>query len=266
MSPRKSYLTTEQQALVLQDYPTHGAAQVAAQLGVPKHAVKNLVYRHRLKRDPASSQRRHFTPQEKELIMQHYANTPTKVLAERMNRTVFGVYRMATQLGLKKSAAFLASEASGRMAKGSRTGAATRFVKGQASHNKGVPLTPEVRAKVARTWFKKGNVPHNTKHDGHISVRRDTDGRQYFYIRLSIGKHKLLHRYLWEQAHGPVPSGYVITFKDGNQGNCVLDNLECITMAERMKRTSIMRYPPEIRNVMRLLAKLNREIQNHGQE
>ena len=37
------------------------------------------------------------------------------------------------------------------------------------------------------------------------------------------------HLYVWEQAHGPVPNGYDIHFKDGNKQNCALENLELIS-------------------------------------
>lgn len=130
----------------------------------------------------------------------------------------------------------------------------------------GKKMPAHVYEKAKATMFKKGQLPHNTKYDGYISVRRDTDGRQYFFIRVALGEMVHLHRKLWTDAHGPVKPGHVIAFKDGNQGNCVLENLEEITKAERLRRTTIMNYPPEIRNVMRLLGKLNKELKNHGQE
>ncbi len=33
------------------------------------------------------------------------------------------------------------------------------------------------------------------------------------------------HRHVWETAHGPIPKGAQITFKDGNALNCALSNL-----------------------------------------
>lgn len=44
----------------------------------------------------------------------------------------------------------------------------------------------------------------------------------------SIPKHKrwvLLHRYVWEQEHGNIPSDKVVIFKDGNVENCDITNL-----------------------------------------
>ena len=33
------------------------------------------------------------------------------------------------------------------------------------------------------------------------------------------------HRWVWEQAHGPIPAGHVLVFLDGDKTNCNLDNL-----------------------------------------
>jgi hypothetical protein len=85
------------------------------------------------------------------------------------------------------------------------------------------------------TSFKKGHQPANSKQDGAISIR-DTKGTSYKWIRVSPGNWQLYHRFLWEQYHGAIPSGYLVTFKDGNTLNCVIDNLELITRAENVIR------------------------------
>jgi hypothetical protein len=135
-----------------------------------------------------------------------------------------------------------------------------RFEKGAIPFYKGKKLPDAVKAKVAHGWFRKGHKPHNTKHVGHVSVRRDAGGRQYFWIIAGEKKYVMLHRHLWEQAHGPVPNGHRVCFKDGNQGNCTLDNLELLSDQEAMARNTIGRYPKEIQDVMRTLGRLNREI------
>ena len=40
---------------------------------------------------------------------------------------------------------------------------------------------------------------------------------------------KLKSRIIWEAANGPVPEGYNIRYKDGNNNNCVLENLVCVS-------------------------------------
>ncbi|WP_108503542.1 hypothetical protein [Paracoccus indicus] len=49
----------------------------------------------------------------------------------------------------------------------SRTG---QFVKGQASHNKGKPMSPEVRGRTMATTFKRGNRPANYRGPGHERI------------------------------------------------------------------------------------------------
>ena len=41
-----------------------------------------------------------------------------------------------------------------------------------------------------------------------------------------------LHLIMWEEAHGPIPKGHLVIFKDGNRQNCVLENMALITQAE----------------------------------
>lgn len=37
------------------------------------------------------------------------------------------------------------------------------------------------------------------------------------------------HRYIWEQAFGKIPDGYLVVFADGNKENCDLNNLRLIS-------------------------------------
>lgn len=48
---------------------------------------------------------------------------------------------------------------------------------------------------------------------------------------LRIGR-KWAHRAIWEEAHGPIPSGYHVHHKDGNRHNNSLKNLELVRANE----------------------------------
>ncbi|WBH53522.1 hypothetical protein PALA8_04322 [Pseudomonas aeruginosa] len=72
---------------------------------------------------------------------------------------------------------------------------------------------------------------------------------------------KGIHILLWEEHFGPIPTGHCVCFKDNNKQNVVIDNLEIITRAERMRRNSIHRYPPELKSAIRVISKLKRTIQ-----
>lgn len=112
-----------------------------------------------------------------------------------------------------------------------RTGRDTRFKAGHLSWNKGksIRLSPA-------TEFKKGQLPHNTKSDGAMSIRRDTSGREYKYIRIAQGKWDLFHRYVWRTTYGEIPKDRIVTFIDGNSLNCDINNLKLITRGEHMAR------------------------------
>lgn len=111
-----------------------------------------------------------------------------------------------------------------------------RFLKGHSPHNK---YSKNYQPNNEATRFKKGNLPHNTKHDGAISKRfHKKENKYYLYIRVEKAKWELLNRYTWKKHHGEIPKGYLVAFKDGNQLNCDIDNLMLISMAENMKRNN----------------------------
>lgn len=86
------------------------------------------------------------------------------------------------------------------------------------------------------TSYAKGHLPHNTRYDGFISVRRDSTGRNYKFICTGFKQWEPLHRHLWEQAKGPVPKGMMVVFKDGDSMNCIPDNLMLITPKQHVIR------------------------------
>jgi hypothetical protein len=90
-------------------------------------------------------------------------------------------------------------------------------------------MTAEGIRRSSQTRFKKGQLPHNTKPIGYERV----DENGYVYLKVSM-EHKMVlkHRYVWEQANGPIPDGHNIAFRDGNRQNCDLSNLYLISREE----------------------------------
>lgn len=196
-----------------------------------------------------------WSPEQLEELRRRYPNERTDMIAKSFGVSLNRVYSKAADLGLHKSEEFFASPDSGRT-DGSR-GAGSRFVKGKAPDNKGIkrPGTG------SRTSFKPGQKPLNWMPVGSL---RDSQGG-YLQIKVSETSNQLkdwifLHKKLWEEAHGPIPKGHAVVLKDGNKKNCVLDNLELITKRELMARNSINNYPPELKDLMRLKARLTRRI------
>lgn len=108
---------------------------------------------------------------------------------------------------------------------------------------------------------QEGAKPHTWLPVG--STRVSADG--YLQRKISDTGYprdwKSIHILLWEEHVGPIPTGHCVCFKDNNKQNVVIDNLELITRAERMRRNSIHRYPPELKSAIRVISKLKRTIQ-----
>lgn len=209
----------------------------------------------------AKSRRRFWTDQEEIDLGRLYPDTPMPNLMAYFQRPDHAIYGKAASMGLKRSDAYLASEHACRLRRNSDAGAAFRFQKGFTPWNKGMKGL-QAGGRAAETQFKKGSKPGNWLPIG--STRRSKDG--YLQRKITDTGYPprdwvALHTLLWEEQRGPVPPGHCLSFKDGNKDNIELDNLELITRAERMRRNTIHRYPPELKETIRLLNKLKRTIE-----
>ena len=113
------------------------------------------------------------------------------------------------------------------------SGIDAKFAKGNVPPNKGRKGYYSPGAE--KGWFKPGSTPHNHKPVG--SERVDSrDG--YTLIKIAEPNvWELKHKIIYEGAHGKVPDGHVITFLDGDKTNLALENLQLVTMAERLMLT-----------------------------
>ncbi|MBP9032546.1 MAG: HNH endonuclease [Pseudomonadales bacterium] len=211
--------------------------------------------------------RRPWTDAERDVLRALYADTPTAAIAARLGRSIQTVYTNAYKLGLKKTDTFLASGMAGRTYDG--RGASTRFAPGHRTWNKGRHYIPGGRA--PQTQFKPGNRPHTWRPVGTYRVRHDG----YLEVKLTDTGYtphdwRAVHRAVWEAEHGPTPAGHIVVFKPGRRtaalDEITLDAVELITRQELMRRNSIMRYPPELRQTMKLLAKVKRTIRGKDEE
>lgn len=199
-------------------------------------------------------------------LQKRYPNEDTKELADELGLPIDRIYYIVNKYGIKKSQEYLDNwrlSGRGRMIE---HGKAHRFTKGHLSWNKDKSpkdyMNDESYEKIAKTQFKKGNLPPNTKHDGAISLRHDKSGKSYYFIRLSKAKWMQLHVKIYQDAYGPIPKNHIIVFKDRNTLNVTLENLECITRKENMLRNTLHRLTPEIKQTIRVLTKLKKHIKN----
>ena len=165
----------------------------------------------------------HRTPEEiKQFVREHAAGTRNKDLTAMVNDR-FGTRFSINSIAEMKSVMGVYSGIDGKIRKGTHLSPATEFKKGHVPLNKGTKgMFPNAGG---ATKFKPGHLPHNHLPVG--SERKDTDG--YWLVKTADPNvWTAKHRLLWEQAHGPIPKGMVVTFIDGNRDNCVLDNLDMI--------------------------------------
>jgi len=191
-----------------------------------------------------------------------HADISNKVLARHLGHSYASVCRTAANLGLKKSPKYLAGipRRTGMLDAGARY----RFPKGHAPANAGLRRPGWFSGRMRETQFKKGQFPFNRDPEFYVlgALRVNVDG--YIDMRVSFDPGakgwRGLHRILWEDAHGPVPTGHIVAFKDGDRLNVELRNLKLISLADNMLRNTIHRLPPALKQTIHILSQLKRRI------
>jgi len=142
----------------------------------------------------------------------------------------------------------------------------SQYKKGNIPFNKSLTwdefMPKESQEKCKKTIFNKGHIPHNAYGIGERVLRHQKNNTFYWMIKVPENK-KLVyeHIYNWEKENGTkLPIGHNIIFKDGNNHNTNIENLECISNSELMKRNSIHNYPIEIKENILLIGKLKKQI------
>ena len=205
--------------------------------------------------------RRFWSDDERKILSEMFADNYTETICKILNRSYRSVCSQSFLMGLKKSDAFMKMELQKQAERLKVVGVTGRYTKGRMPENKGKKMPNDVYEKVKHTMFKKGQLPHNSYNDWDEVLRTDKRGKQYWMIKLpNERKLKPKHIWIWETQTGKVEKGFNVVFKDGNQLNCIIENLECISNAELMQRNTIHRFPTELKSTIRLVNKLKRTI------
>ncbi len=140
---------------------------------------------------------------------------------------------------------------------GIRAGGDGRFKPKHAPHNNGVYCRVS-----EKTEFKRGNRPANAVSVGTIvwkgtSRKKNDQG----YLAMKIAEPNVweyLHHRAWLNAHGKIPSGHAIIFKDSNRENLAIDNLACVDRATlaQLNKLKYSDQPKELRDSVLALARL----------
>lgn len=205
------------------------------------------------------STRRPWTDAERAVLRELYADTPTAVIAARLGRSVGTVFTAAYNLGLRKSDTYFEAGHGARLT-GER-GRSTRFKAGQPSWNKGTRFVAGGRS--AETRFKPGQKSHTWRPVGSYRIRDDG----YLEQKVSDTGYtprdwRTVHRLVWEAVHGPTPAGHLVVFKPGRRtadpAHITLDAVELVSRQELMARNTIHRYPAELKQNIKLLARVKK--------
>ena len=204
-----------------------------------------------------------WTEHEKQVVRDMYPDHFASEIARILGRTASQVQQCAAKLGVKASAERIVR--SGHMSSQHPNVIAAQFKKGTVPPNKGKKMSAELYARCAPTMFKKGNKPHTYRPVG--SERVNVDG----YVEVKVAdpnKWRLKHRVIWEEAHGPIPKGHNVQFRDGNSHNLDLGNLYLISRDDQLRNENSIhvRYPEEVREVIYIKAAIKRQITEYNKK
>lgn len=218
--------------------------------------------------------RRHWDEAELELLRRNYADSRTDDIATALGRKLNQVYSKATKLGLKKSQEYLDSPAACRLRREDAPGVAYQFPKGHVPANKGLRRPGFAAGRMRETQFKPGTragvAGSNWKPVG--AYRTDSDGVLLVKVSDVVAvpwtvNWRYVHKLVWERAHGPIPDGCVLRFRDGMRTAdpelLTVDRLELLTHAENLARNQL---PPELQQLHRLRGVLTRTINRKARE
>lgn len=124
--------------------------------------------------------------------------------------------------------------------------------------------THGVKSKTSLYGWRKGKTggrdfknPVEYKHSKPIGAERITK-RGITQVKVARGKWMDKHRYIWEQANGPVPDTDIIIFMNDDKTDFRLDNLKCISRRELsyMNKQKYQYFDEESKESAILLSKI----------
>jgi len=150
---------------------------------------------------------------------------------------------------------------------GALTGRTGQFRKGNVPWSAGKKIGNNAGS--ARTQFRKGQLPQNTKQDGHERVDKR---RGIVLVRTSernqwtgaASSYRPKHFLLWEKKHGAVPKGMALKCK-GDPANADPSNWELVSRGvlprlNALKGRNYDAAPAEVKPAMMAIAKLEQQV------
>lgn len=205
--------------------------------------------------------RRYWTKAEDRIVRKHYPHMPTADVVKMLpGRKLCSVYQRAYRFGLEKTAAYLASPAAHRLDGVKGTG--SRFPKGHVPANKGLRRPGWGPGRMKLTQFKNGGRSKRWPIEDYQigALRVNSDGQLDIKAREGMRAWDCMARYVWRTERGPIPPAHVIRYRNGDQHDTRIENLELITRAEHLRRNWHDRYPLSVKQMTQLRGALQRQI------
>ncbi len=141
-------------------------------------------------------------------------------------------------------------------------GCNTHFKQGGKPWNKGMKGMPGYSTGCKATQFKVGHIPYT-----HLPIGSEVEREGILLVKTAepnVWMRK--HIMVWEMHNGPVPEGYVVSFKDLDKTNCVIDNLFLVSRGAltSVARRGMRAEHPEINYSIHLLTELELAIKRKG--
>lgn len=223
--------------------------------------------------------RRHWTPAQDRVLRRRYPKDPTAEIARDLGFTLTRVYQRAHRLGLEKPEGWSAEVTRKRWKEGRHENSRSAFFpKGHVPANKGKRSPGVAPGRMAETQFKKGQMHGAAQHNyvpigtekydpkRKVTMRKFTDDPALF----PVSRWRPVHVMVWEAANGKVPPGHIVIFRPGmktlDSALITIDRIELVTLAENMRRNTIHRYPETIKDAMRLVGRVNRQVRKLDRE
>jgi hypothetical protein len=211
--------------------------------------------------------RRFWSAAEVATLRALYPDTPTWQLARRFRRARNKIYAKANQLGLHKSATYLAGPHACRLRRGDNVDAAYRFKPGHVPANKGLRRPGWGPGRMKETQFKKGNYSKRWDRDAYCvgALRVNTAGGLDIKVKEGLRAWEPMTRYTWRTERGPIPRDGVVRVRNGDPHDTRIENLRLATRREVMRENSLHNYPKPLADAIQLRGALNRRINHLGE-
>lgn len=273
--PRRAFTAAELRTLRQMAAAGHSAGEIGAKLSRGSKTILGKADRLGIVVKRVCEKHRWTADQDVTLRL-NYPRFPAFLIAHVLGMSVSQVENRAWHLRLEKAPDFW-TQPNARLWSGydHPNSVASRFKPGVVPPNKGTRRPGYAPGRMAETMFKKGRpacearnyVPIGTEKldtKRGVLVRKMTDDPSLF----PVNRWTPVHVLAWRDAHGPVPAGHIIRFRAGMKtlvaAEITVDKLECVSLAENMRRNTIHNQPGPIADAMRMRGVLNRAIRKHS--